>query len=444
MGGKHLNFVFEHFGVGFALLTGIPITNRWDDPYFSPQERKMGQRSCGFFFTARVRLNQKDRMKQFAIIGGGIGGLTLGIALLRKGMNVRIYESAPVFKPLGAGLSLATNAMKALADIGVDQEVMRAGKMIKQMFGKDHHGRMISSTDAEALTRRFGVVNNFTIHRADLHRVLVDLLPEKVIETGKQLLDFQADSRGVTISFADGSRAQADYLIACDGIHSPVRKKLVPGSEPRYAGYTCWRAVIDTVPEGFNENETVETWGPGRRFGTVPLSNGRVYWFATLNAKQNDAAMRACGSKELGTIFKAFHFPVPQLLARTKNEEIIWSDIIDIKPITQFAFGPVVLMGDAAHATTPNLGQGACMAIEDAATLANALGKYQPEEAFRKFEQHRIRRTTGIVEQSWNFGRLAQWENPIAMSIRNNLLRMVPQSVIDKQIKTLYDVSFHC
>lgn len=383
-------------------------------------------------------------MKQFAIIGGGIGGLTLGIALHRKGMKVKIYEGAPAFKPLGAGLSLATNAMKALTDIGIDQEVMQAGKIIKQMFVKDQRGKIISSTDAEVLTKRFGVVNNFAIHRADLHRVLVDLLPKEVIETGKQLVDFQADSNGIIISFADGSRAQADYLIACDGIHSPVRRKLIPGSEPRYAGYTCWRTIVNDLPEGFDENETVETWGRGRRFGTVPLSNGRAYWFATLNARQHDAAMQACGSKELGAVFEDFHFPVPQLVARTKNEQIIWSDIIDLKPITRFAFGPVVLMGDAAHATTPNLGQGACMAIEDAATLANALVKYQPEDAFIKFEQHRIRRTTGIVEQSWNFGRLAQWENPFAISIRNSLLRMVPQSVIDKQVKTLYEVSFDC
>ncbi|HWA34704.1 MAG TPA: FAD-dependent monooxygenase [Cyclobacteriaceae bacterium] len=382
-------------------------------------------------------------MKKIAIIGGGIGGLTLAIALSRKGLNVQVFESAPAFKPLGAGLSLATNAMRALADIGIEKEVMTYGKVIKQMFGKDESGRVISFTDAEKLTARFGVVNNFTIHRADLHQVLIGLLPADAIQLGKTLVDFEQHAGGVKISFADGTTSEVEYLIACDGIHSPARKKLLPGSLPRYAGYTCWRAVVDDLPEGFNENETTETWGRGRRFGVVPLSNKRVYWFATCNAPQNDAAMKNSKAKELQTMFSNFHFPVPQILARTKDEQIIWSDIIDIKPVRQFAFGRILLMGDAAHATTPNLGQGACMAIEDAATLSNGLTKYSPEEAFVKFEKHRIKRTTAIVNQSWNFGNLAQWENPLMIRIRNGLLRVVPQSVIDKQVKNLYDVTFN-
>ncbi len=382
-------------------------------------------------------------MAKFAIIGGGIGGLTLAIALSRKGFDVRVFESAPAFMPLGAGLSLATNAMRAFADIGIEGEVIEYGKMIKQMYGKDQSGRVISFTDAEKLTERFGVVNNFTIHRADLHEVLNKLLPPNVIQLGKSLTDFAQTASGVAISFADGTTAAADYLIACDGIHSRVRKKLLPGSEPRYAGYTCWRAVIDDLPDGFNEDETTETWGRGRRFGVVPLKNKRVYWFATLNAPRNDVTMQNSKTKVLCEIFKNFHFPVPQILERTRDEQIIWSDIIDIKPIKQFVFGRILLMGDAAHATTPNLGQGACMAIEDAATLSNGLAKYDPVEAFQKFESHRIKRTTDIVNQSWNFGNLAQWENPIMMSVRNGLLRAVPQSVIDKQVKKLYDVSFN-
>ncbi len=382
-------------------------------------------------------------MTRFAIIGGGIAGLTLAIALSRKGLNIQVFESAPVFKPLGAGLSLATNAMKALADIGIDKEVIAYGKLIKQMFGKDEAGRVISFTDAEELTRRFGVVNNFTIHRADLHHVLNSLLPPGTVQLGKALIDFEQGQNCVTLSFADGTKADVDYVIACDGIHSIVRKKLLPKSLPRYAGYTCWRAVVNDLPEGFNENETTETWGRGRRFGVVPLSNKRVYWFATLNAQQQDALMQSSKSKALQAIFKDFHFPIPDILRRTRDEQIIWSDIIDIEPIRQFAFGRVLLMGDAAHATTPNLGQGACMAIEDAASLSNGLTKYIPEEAFIGFEKHRIKRTSDIVNQSWGLGNLAQWENPLLIRLRNGLLRAVPQSVIDKQVKRLYDVSFN-
>lgn len=383
-------------------------------------------------------------MKTFAIIGGGIGGLTLAVALQRKGIQATVYESAPQFKPLGAGLSLASNAMMALANIGIDQEVMRCGKAIKRMYCKDPQANVISFTDAEDLTSRFKVVNNFTIHRADLHNVLVSLLKPGTIQLGKTIADFEQGNDGVQIRFSDGTSAPSDYLIACDGIHSPVRKKLLPASKPRYAGYTCWRAVISELPVGFNTDETTETWGLGRRFGVVPLSDGRVYWFATLNAKENDPKMKAFTTRDLQTVFSNFHFPIPEILKLTRNDQLIWGDIIDIEPIKQFAFGKILHMGDAAHATTPNMGQGACMAIEDAATLTNALAKYSPEDAFRKFEAHRIHRTTQIVNRSWTFGRLAQWENPVLIRLRNWLLKLVPQSTIDKQLKELYDVSFDC
>jgi 2-polyprenyl-6-methoxyphenol hydroxylase-like FAD-dependent oxidoreductase len=385
--------------------------------------------------------NQISQMKKFAIIGGGIGGLTLAIAMQKKGFNVKVYEAAPYFKPLGAGIALAANAIKAFADIGIADQVVSAGKRIKKILGKDYKGNVLSFTDAEHLTEVFGVVNSFTIHRADLHSVLSGLLQPGTLEFGKVCSDFD-QSKNVVIRFSDGTATEADYLIACDGIHSIVRKKLLPASLPRYAGYTCWRAVVDDSPAGFNHDETSESSGKGRRFGVVPINSNRVYWFATLNAGANDAAMKAYTTRELSECFKEFHFPIPQILEKTKDDQLIWGDIIDIKPITQFAFGRVLLLGDAAHATTPNMGQGACMAIEDAATLANGLAKYEPEEAFTKFEAHRIKRTTKIVNQSWQFGRLFQLENPVLRYIRDSVFKMTPKRVIERELQKLFDVSF--
>jgi 2-polyprenyl-6-methoxyphenol hydroxylase-like FAD-dependent oxidoreductase len=389
-------------------------------------------------------------MTKFAIIGGGIGGLTLAIAMQRKGMEVKVYESAPRFRPLGAGIALAANAMKAFTEIGIADEVIKAGKKINGMYIKDAAGKVITFTDAEQLTKQFGVINNFTIHRANLHEVLSGLLQPDTIVFGKMCVDVDPASlaggkndKGVSIHFSDGSKVETDYVIACDGIHSPIRKKLLPGSIPRYAGYTCWRAVVDTLPAGLNVDETTETWGSGRRFGVVPLSNDRVYWFATLNAKAGDPKMRDATTRDLVKYFEGFHFPIPELLRNTNNDQLIWSDIIDLKPVKKFAFRRIVLIGDAAHATTPNMGQGACMAIEDAATLANGLVKYSPEEAFKKFEEHRIKRTTDIVEQSWSVGKIAQLENPVLRFMRNGAFRRIPKSMIDKQVESLYNVSFN-
>jgi 2-polyprenyl-6-methoxyphenol hydroxylase-like FAD-dependent oxidoreductase len=384
-----------------------------------------------------------NQAKSFAIIGGGIGGLTLAIGMQRRGFRVNVYENAPEIKPLGAGLGLGANAVKSFFEIGIGDEVLEAGKIIKLVRIKDQHGNILTETDSVQLSAKFGTINNFTIHRADLHNVLIRQLVPGTMITGKKVIDVIQSESGVNLQFADETNVQVDYAIACDGIHSAIRKKLLPGSNPRYAGYTCWRAVIDTAPAGFNFDETSETWGPGSRFGIVPLSNNRIYWFACLNAAQNDPVRKSFRIPDLLACFSGFHSPVSEILKITRNEDLIWSDIIDIKPIKKFAFGKIVLMGDSAHATTPNMGQGACMAIEDAAVLVNCLEDYAtPEEAFQKFEKKRIPRTTKIVNGSWTLGKVAQLENPLLIRLRNAAVRMTPSSVAERQMKFIHDISF--
>jgi 2-polyprenyl-6-methoxyphenol hydroxylase-like FAD-dependent oxidoreductase len=338
---------------------------------------------------------------------------------------------------------LAGNAVKAFADIGIEKDVVAAGKKLQCASLKEADGTVITQTDIEEMTRLFGVLNSFTIHRADLHDILFSQVAPGTVQLGKSAVDFSQHEGGVTILFGDNTSVQADYLIAADGIHSIVRTKLLPESRPRYSGYTCWRGVTNGFPAGMDMNETSETWGPGRRFGVAPLTKDRVYWFATLNTSAQNPRMRAASLETLKEVYRDFHFPVLQLLSITREDQLIWGDIIDLKPIKKFAFGRVLLIGDAAHATTPNLGQGACMAIEDAAALSNALTTYEPEEAFRKFEAHRIQRTTSIVNQSWRFGRVAQLDNRLLMALRNGVFRMVPASTLRNQLKELYDVSFN-
>jgi 2-polyprenyl-6-methoxyphenol hydroxylase-like FAD-dependent oxidoreductase len=381
--------------------------------------------------------------KKFAIVGGGIGGLTLAIAMQRKGFQVTVYESAPKFKPLGAGLGLAANAVKAFLEIGIADEVLSVGKVMKMFRIADDSGKTIAETNSEELSRRFGTVNNFTIHRADLHRVLLNQLEPETVVLDKNCVDVQQDVDGVALHFTDGTKTRADYLIACDGIHSPIRRKLLPESSPRYAGYTCWRAVIDKVPTDFDFNYASESWGVGCRFGIVPLTGNRIYWYACINANQNDPVMRSFRIPELLTYFSSFHSPVSEILKLTRNEDLLWGDIMDLKPIARFAFDKIVLMGDAAHATTPNMGQGACLAIEDSAVLANCIEDYETvEEAFKQFEQKRIKRTTKIVNGSWALGKAAQLENPLLISLRNVAVRLTPSSIAQRQVKFIHDISF--
>jgi 2-polyprenyl-6-methoxyphenol hydroxylase-like FAD-dependent oxidoreductase len=308
---------------------------------------------------------------------------------------------------------------------------------------KDYQGNVLSETDSEKISQRYGMINNFTIHRADFHDVLLQKILPGTLQLAKGCIDFKQEKSGVTLTFQDGTTEHVDYVIACDGIHSIFRKKLLPASTPRFAGYTCWRAVIEQAPANFNFDEITESWGAGSRFGIVPLAGKRIYWFACLNAGANDQQKRAYRIENLLQHFAEFHDPVSKVLMRTRNEQLIWSDIIDLEPIKKFSFGKIVLMGDAAHATTPNMGQGACMAIEDAAVLSNCLEEYtSPEEAFVQFQKQRIARTTKIVNTSWMMGRVAQVQHPLLVELRNAAIRLTPQRVAERQFKFLYDVDF--
>lgn len=381
-------------------------------------------------------------MKKVLIIGGGIGGLCTAIALLKKGLAVEVYESAPELKPLGAGLVLAANAMQGLRKIGLEEEILVTGKLLSKIQILAQDGDIITQTDTTRISQRYGT-NNFAIHRADLHRILQQHIPAQQVITGKKCVDVVQDAQGVTATFSDGSLAQGDCLVAADGIHSLIRKKLVPGSSLRYAGHTCWRAVTDTYPQSLDTSKFTETWGAKGRFGIVPLAGNRVYWYACINAPVNDSQMAAYTLEDLASAFRHHHAPIPQLIEMTQPNQLIRNDINDIAPLRQFAFGKIVLTGDAAHATTPNMGQGACQAIEDAIVLANCLSRnVQPEAAFKEFERKRIGRTTQIANASRQIGQIAQWSNPLLCKLRNKAFQLIPASLSEKQLEFLYKVDF--
>jgi 2-polyprenyl-6-methoxyphenol hydroxylase-like FAD-dependent oxidoreductase len=376
----------------------------------------------------------------FTIIGGGIAGLTTAIALQRLGIQVTIFEAAPVVRSLGAGLLLAANAMQAFDRLGITQEVIRHGRQLDAFAILDQRGQTITRTDTHRVTKRYGI-HNFTIHRAELHRVLLNQLPSNAIQTGKRAIGLTEQADGVTVHFEDGTTHQTDYLLVADGIHSPLRGQLLADWAPRYAGYTCWRAVLDWP--GNTLHEATETWGPQGRLGIVPLANDQVYWFACVNAPSQDPQMHQQTSSDLAKRFASYHTPIPDLLTHTPDHELLWNDIIDLKPLPRYAFGRTLLLGDAAHATTPNMGQGACQAIEDAVVLANELKRHQmPQQAFVGFEARRLVRTHYITNTSWRLGQIAQTTHPLLIALRNGVFRRLPDRLTERQLETLFEVDF--
>lgn len=375
-----------------------------------------------------------------SIIGAGIAGLTTAIALEKIGIKATIFESTRTIKAVGAGLVLAGNAIKAFQRLGIADEVIKLGLLLPSFTIYDQKGKSISKIDSKVINEQYGV-GNFTIHRAELHKFLLSKIDSDSIHTNKQAVHIENTDNSVIVTFQDGSIHQTDVLILADGIHSKIRKQLLPGTEPRYSGYTCWRAVIDN--SNLNLTETSETWSTVGRFGIVPLADNKIYWFACINAPQNDNTIRQFKVAELQNHFKSFHEPIPSILQHTKDESLIWNDIIDLKPINQYAFDKVVIIGDAGHAMTPNMGQGACQAIEDAVILADELNSNSDVKiAFKQFEKRRVKRVHYIVNTSWTIGKLAQTENKLLASVRNFVFKNIPGSVNERQLKTLYEVDF--
>lgn len=376
------------------------------------------------------------------IIGGGIGGLCTAIALQKAGIKAVVYEAAPELKPMGAGVGLAANAMQGLERLGVSEAVVARGKQLTALVMFDEYGAVIRNLDTRPLSRKYGI-SNFVIHRADLHEVLQNHLQPGSLLLGKRCASIVQQAEQVQVTFTDGAQATADLLVAADGINSVVRRQLLPQSQPRYAGYTCWRAVIQNPGVEINTMISAETWAPQGRVGIAPLQDNSIYWYACINAPERDARMRQMDPKGLAAHFAGVNPPVAAVLAATKPEQLIWNDIADIKPLSRFVFGRVVLLGDAAHATTPNMGQGACQAIEDAVVLWQCL-EQQPAmpAALALYEKRRVARTAKVIRLSRLLGQVAQWQQPLLGSIRNSLFRAMPRNITQNQMEWLYKVDF--
>lgn len=376
------------------------------------------------------------------VIGGGIGGLCAAIAMQQQGLEVQVYEAAPELKPVGAGVGLAANAIQGLQRLGVADGVIARGKELEALTIFDEHNQIITNQDTRLLSRKYGI-SNFVIHRADLHDVLAQALQPGTLHLNKRCQTIEQQGNQVQITFTDGTQTIADLLIAADGINSIIRQQLLPASKPRYAGYTCWRGVIQNPGVTINHMISAEMWAPQGRVGMAPLPGNRIYWYACINAPEQDERMRQMTPVQLAAHFEGVHEPVQQVLAATKPYELIWGDIADLKPLKQFVFNRIVLLGDAAHATTPNMGQGACQAIEDAVVLGQCL-QQEPTiaTALRNYEKRRLNRTAKVIRLSRLLGWASQRENPLLIKTRNAIFRATPEFITQRQMEDLYRVDF--
>jgi 2-polyprenyl-6-methoxyphenol hydroxylase-like FAD-dependent oxidoreductase len=339
------------------------------------------------------------------VVGGGIGGLGAAIGLRKQGWTVTVLERRDAVTPVGAGLVLQANGMRCLDALGLGDAVRGAGRPDSGGGTRTPDGRWLARIDGDIMADLLGT-SAVGIHRATLHRILLDALPPGTVRTGAAVTGVTADG---TVTVGDDT-LRADLVVGADGINSAVRAALWPDHPgPARVGVVAWRGVTrDPWPRGI---EVAITWGRGEEFGVVPLVDGRVYWFATVNAPAPPA---------LPERFGGWHDPIPALLEATDPAAVLHDDLrcLDV-PLPTYVRDRVALLGDAAHAMTPNLGQGANQALEDAVVLAAA-------GTLAEYDRERRPRSQRVARASRQIGRVSRIENRIAVAARNTLMRVTP------------------
>ncbi|ANZ35176.1 hypothetical protein BBK82_02925 [Lentzea guizhouensis] len=326
------------------------------------------------------------------VVGGGIGGLAAAVSLRRVGWEVVVHERAAAFGEIGAGVGVMPNALRALSWMGLEDEVRRLGTPRVSGGVRASDGRwLVHLPDV-------GQQKIIAMHRADLHGVLLRALPPEILFN---------DSEVTSVEELD-----ADLVVAADGIGSRLRAELLPGAPgPVYAGATAWRGVAP----GPYDLPITQTLGPGGEAGVLPLGDGRVCWYVARVAP-------AAADLDPVALFAGWHDPIPELVASTPD--VIRHDIHHLPPLPTFVSGRVALLGDAAHAMVPYLGQGACMALEDAVTLAVVDGDLARYDALRRSRAQAVWRGSRIA------GRLGiELTSPVALALRNFAFRALPPSV---------------
>ncbi|MBH5338739.1 FAD-dependent monooxygenase [Streptomyces pactum] len=367
------------------------------------------------------------------VVGGGIGGLAAAIGLRRIGWEVKVVERAASLADGGAGISLHANGLRALDALGVGAGVRAAARPQYTGGTRTPDGGRLAAMDGAALERELGspIVG---IPRAVLHGLLRDVLPPTSLLVGAEAEAVEDTGPGKARVRVGGEVLEADLVVAADGVRSRLRTQLFPGHPgPAYSGSTVLRAITERPVDLRTDFEL--TWGRGAEFGHIAFTDGRAEWHAVLNSPPGVRYPDALAV--MRRRFGGWHDPIPALLDATRPEAVLHHDIHElVTPLPAFVAGRVALLGDAAHAMTPNLGQGACQALEDAATLAAALaGEPTVASALTRYDAERRPRSQSVARAARQAGRMGQQlAHPVAVAARNTAMRLAPSRVTIRAI----------
>jgi 2-polyprenyl-6-methoxyphenol hydroxylase-like FAD-dependent oxidoreductase len=378
------------------------------------------------------------------IIGAGIGGLTTAIALKQRGIDYEVYEAAPQLKEVGAGIWVPTNAMNVFERLGIAEKIKRAGKLMEEICVGNYKGKIFQTISASEVVPLYGN-GTTTIHRGKLQALLYEELDKNKVHTSKKLKHYREEGEKVTAYFEDQTSASGDLLLGADGIHSTVRSQLFGKMPLRYSGQTCWRAATDFKIPSSSSARMCELWGKGNgiRFAYSQMTETQVYFYATMKApaggKDQPGELKDFLKKE----YSLFGDLAIEIIESATEEKIIRTDLFDLKPISAWTRGRIALLGDAAHATTPNLGQGGAQAIEDGYVMALSLSENKNiESALEKYQSVRYKKAIHVVNTSWQYGKMSNLNNRIAIAFRDFMMANAPKSMGDRMLKKIYELNY--
>ena len=348
------------------------------------------------------------------VVGAGIGGLAAAIALRRVGWSVGVLERAARVEPVGAGLSLWPNALRCLDALGVGERARAAGVMAVSRGGlRVPSGRWLRHKHPDDIPV-------LMLHRADLHRVLLDALPAGCVRAGTTAIGVTGSDSDVTVTYQTrngAGRDTADLVVGADGIDSTVRRiRWSTSWPPLFDRRTAWRGVTGPGQAPFEESLTLAR---DRQFGMMPLPGGRVYWFLTARADRPGVRY----PDELAEVRRrvaGWHDPISAVLDATAPESVLHHDVTALAPLDTYVGPRTALLGDAAHALTPDLGQGACQALEDAVVLGAALsGGADLAAALARYDDLRRPRTQAVARAALRQKRINErWFGAVKLAAR--------------------------
>jgi 2-polyprenyl-6-methoxyphenol hydroxylase-like FAD-dependent oxidoreductase len=371
------------------------------------------------------------------IIGGGIGGLSVANALTQAGADWEIHERSQRIGIGGTGLTLWPNALRALARLGLGQTIQSLADPLELGEIYDWRHRLLKSVPLAQVRTRSGLPL-LCLRRIDLYAKLLRPLDQSKIHVGSRCTGSERNSDGTTLSFEDGSTRNAPIVVAADGVRSPLRDSLIGFDPLHYVGWMTWRGVAKLPPGTFPKGRYREFFGRGSRFGVFWIRDDYVYWYGTLNSTVHDKpALDPAHQAEALAHFADWPDLARIVISATRPDDLVRTGVYDTQPLPRWTDGSIVLLGDAAHPMTPDLGQGACQAIEDALTLVKCLRDHgDAAAALSAYQDIGLARTSPLVARSRKIGKMRQWQTPLTSGLRNTVMRLMPQSAILKLFET--------